>query len=213
VKTAIIVTLAALLLAAPAVAHADQCQWIDDPAIATRAVRELTSHPEIIAFCEPCGDVAPGAPRTAASVTIQRVDDRAVELVVNGDSVDLAYLYVKTSARQYRNLAALAGCPTTGVSPSLQVEAATSAGVLIRADNRALVTRAPAAVTPTPDVPVAAVPTVVIVSSAPSIGIMLLLACGAPLALLGGLALWLATRRRPLHVPRASRLTPPSSGV
>ncbi|MEO7735196.1 MAG: hypothetical protein ABIY55_29850, partial [Kofleriaceae bacterium] len=132
-KAAIIAVIA---VAAPAgLARADQCQWLDDPAIATRAQRELARHPDVIAFCEPCGDLAPGAPDTARSAVVQPLRDHAVSLVINGDSVDLAYLYVKTSEHQYRNLAALAGCPTRGVSPSLRVDAATADGVLIRVDH------------------------------------------------------------------------------
>jgi len=200
VKAAII---AAIAVAAPAgLARADQCQWLDDPAIATRAARELERHPEIIAFCEPCGDPAPGAPDRVRSVAVQPLRDRAVSLVVNGDSVDLAYLYVKTSVHQYRNLAALAGCPTRDVSPSLRVDPATADGVLIRADRAALpaVTAAPAAPPPT----------IVIVAATPPSPALLVLGGGAALAVLGGLALWLAARRRTGHVPRATRLAPPS---
>jgi len=128
----ILLVLAAMLAARSA--RADQCQWLADPEIATRAAHELASHPEIVAFCEPCGDAAPGAPRKATNVAVQQLGDHATSITIDGDSVDLAYTYVKTSERQYRNLAALAGCATSGVSPSLRVDAATAAGVLIRAD-------------------------------------------------------------------------------
>jgi hypothetical protein len=209
--------IAAVAVLAPAgLAHADQCQWLDDPAIATRAARELAGHPEIIAFCEPCGDLAPGAPHTARSVVTQPLRDRAVSLVVDGDSVDLAYLYVKTSAHQYRNLAALAGCPTRDVSPSLRVEAATADGVLIHADHAAMAPSAPPviaapppAVSATPRAVTAPPTTIVIVASAPPSLALLILGGGATLAILGSLALWLAARRRPRHVPRATRLEPP----
>jgi hypothetical protein len=207
VKAAIVAAVAVWLPAG--LAHADQCQWLDDPAIATRAARELASHPEIIAFCEPCGDVAPGAPTTARSVVVHPLRDHAVSLVVDGDSVDLAYLYVKTSAHQYRNLAVLAGCPTAGVSPSLGVEAATAEGVLIRPDHAALAPIAPPAVTAAPPAVTGAPPTIVIVASAAPSLAFLVLGCGATLAVLGSLALWLAARRRPGHLPRATRLRPP----
>ncbi|MBC7973608.1 MAG: hypothetical protein H7138_01390, partial [Myxococcales bacterium] len=192
------------LTAAPA--RADQCQWLEDPAVATRAMRELASHPEVISYCEPCGDAAPGAPYSVASTSIRRVDPSAVTLVVDGQEVDLAYLYVKTGERQYRNLAALAGCPTSDVSPSLRVETATAAGVLIQADRRAEPAMPVMLATPAVEPPA---PTVIVVAAAPMSWLDAFLALGAPLLILGSLALWIASRRRALHVPRASRLSPP----
>jgi len=209
VKAAIAAALVALTASA---ARADQCQWHEDPAVVTRAARELTSHPEVVAFCEPCGDVAPGAPHRVTSVTTRRPTAQLVSLEVDGEEVDLAYLYVKTSAGQYRNLAALAGCPTTGVSPRLRVDAATSAGVLIRAEQGAppAALPEPAALPQPAATPAPVAPTVVIVASpSPSLWLIALVGVVAPITGLGSLALWLLARRRERHVPRASRLTPP----
>ena len=42
---------------------------------------------------------------------------------------------MQTADERYDNLAALAGCPTSGVSPSLHVDSATPTGVLITASD------------------------------------------------------------------------------
>ena len=204
----ILLVLAAMLAARSA--RADQCQWLADPAIATRAARELASHPEIVTFCEPCGDAAPGAPRKATNVAVQQLGDHATSITIDGESVDLAYTYVKTSERQYRNLAALAGCATSGVSPSLRVDAATAAGVLIRADPGAPAAAMPAmpAMSP-PEPPAAAAPAIYVVSSSPSGWIGWLLGYSALFATLCALVMWRVARRRTAHVPRATKLEPP----
>ena len=44
--------------ALPSLAHADQCQLIDDE-VANRALAALKGHPKVIQFCEPCGDKTP----------------------------------------------------------------------------------------------------------------------------------------------------------
>jgi len=204
VKVATMAMLTAVITAAPAgLAHADQCQWLDDPAIATRAARELERQPDVVAFCEPCGDLAPGAPSPARTVMIQPQRDHAVSLTVNGDSVDLAYLYVKTSEHQYRNLAALAGCPTRGVSPSLRVDAATADGVLIHAD-RSLIAESATTAPPAPP------PPTVVVLATPASMVIGIVGSSATLALLAAFAWWCASRRRFRHIPRASGLRPPT---
>jgi hypothetical protein len=117
-----------------AIARADQCELLDDSEIALRAARILEPRGATIAtLCQPCGELAPGAPVAVTSVAVQRRGGGwAVE--INGTPVDLAYVYVRTSPRRYDNLAVLAGCSASGVSPGLTVTDATSNGVLIRAD-------------------------------------------------------------------------------
>jgi hypothetical protein len=124
--------IAALAVAWPAAARADQCAVVDR-ATAARAIDELFRHAEIISYCEPCGDAAPGLPTHAARAMTRHVEG-GVEVVIDGRPVDLAYTYVQTSSHRYENLAALVACPTTGVSPSLAVDDATPTGVLIHAD-------------------------------------------------------------------------------
>jgi hypothetical protein len=123
--------LAVLFLLVPTVAHADQCELVSD-AVATRAVSALRGHPNVIEFCEPCGDQAPGAPHAIGHLA-QRGSDGSFAVTLDQREVDLAYLYVQTAPSTYANVAALAGCPTTGVSPSLHVDAASDRGVLITA--------------------------------------------------------------------------------
>src|SRR5262245_64618847 len=98
-------------------ARADSCPVVDD-ARAARALDVLDRHPDVISYCEPCGDVAPEPP-VHVTRTVARHGPRGVEIVLDGRAIDLAYTYVQTSSHRYENLAALAGCPTTGVSPSL----------------------------------------------------------------------------------------------
>jgi hypothetical protein len=113
-------------------ARADQCAWIDG-AVARKAQTLLTSAPKFIEFCEPCGDKAPGIPQRVQGVDIHPADGELSELTLNGKPIDLAYIFIKTDDTHYKNLAALAGCPATGVSPSLTIAAETPNGVLITA--------------------------------------------------------------------------------
>lgn len=116
-------------------ARADQCAWVDKH-VAERAHELVAQAPNVIAFCEPCGDQAPGAPVAVTSYAIGEPDSGFGELSINGASVDLAYTYVQTSPTEYTNLALLAGCPATGVSPSLEVAAETQHGVLVTASDK-----------------------------------------------------------------------------
>ena len=139
----VLVSLGTLTLAT-ATARADQCQWLDH-ATAARALGALASQPEVVAFCEPCGDIAPGIPYRATATSLRPAGE-AVELVVNGAAVDLAYVYAKTDARTFHNLAALADCPARGVSPTLAIADETADGVLITASDRPAPVSAPAPV-------------------------------------------------------------------
>ena len=150
--------------------------------MAAYARQLIADHPMVGRFCEPCGDRVPGEPERAT-----RVPD------------DLAYAYIQTSPHRYDNLAALVGCPTVGVSPSLRVEEAPDRGVLILPDSSE-----PAAIPQMPALPAAPVelaPTV-IVQSTISDG----LGWSAIAAGCGGTALlWLVAlrlRRRRTHRPR-----------
>jgi len=119
-----------LLLVLPAVAHADQCELVSDQ-VATRAVDVLHGQPNVLAYCEPCGDKAPGEPHRIDHLAKQRGLDGYYAVTLDKREVDLAYTYVQTAPSKYENVAALAGCPTSGVSPSLDVNDASDKGVLI----------------------------------------------------------------------------------
>jgi hypothetical protein len=190
----------AVLFARPA--HADQCAWLEEPSVARRAVRELMSHPEYAELCEPCGDQAPSVPRRAAKVRLHMFEG-AREVLIDEAAVDIAYVYVKTADRQYRNLAMLAGCPTTGVSPRLVVQAETPTGDLIVADPGMRRAAAPAPAPRVADAPPP--PAIVLVETPDPRGWLVAVAL---LASLGAAAAWRQARRRLPHVPRAANLRP-----
>jgi hypothetical protein len=208
-RVAFVLASVALLSARPA--RADQCQWLDDASIARRAIRELRSHPELVQFCEPCGDTAPGEPRRANQVAMRTLDGHR-EVSIDGETVDLAYVYVKMSGHLYRNLAMLAGCAATGVSPRLRVDPATPTSVMIRAE---LAPARPAPAPPSPAPPAMTAPEVepaaatrIIYVELPPDSTRRWLAGVALLASLGALGAWRMARRRPSHVPRATSLRP-----
>lgn len=205
-KVAFALASLAVLFARPA--HADQCAWLDEPSVARRAVRELASYPEYIELCEPCGDQAPSAPRRAGKVRLN-VFQGTREVLIDDVAIDLAYVYVKTADRQYRNLAMLAGCPTTGVSPRLLVHYATPTGSLIVADPG--IQPPAASVRPAPAEPPVAAPAA---PPPPAIAYVEVpdprrwLTVVALLASLAAIAAWRVGRRRLSHVPRAANLRP-----
>ena len=205
-KVAFALASLAMLFARPA--HADQCAWLDEPSVARRAARELMSHPEYAELCEPCGDQAPSVPRRAAKVRLH-VFQGAREVLIDEAAVDIAYIYVKTADRQFRNLALLAGCPTTGVSPRLVVQAATPTGDLIVADpgmRRAAAAVPAPALAPEPLVAAALPPPTIVYVEAPESRRWLVVV--ALLASLGAAVAWRQARRRMAHVPRAANLRP-----
>jgi hypothetical protein len=118
------------VLLLPALAHADQCELISDQ-IATRALAVMQAHPNVVEYCEPCGDRAPGEPHRIDHLAKQRDTDGYYAVTLDKREVDLAYAYVQTAPSKYENVAALAGCPTSGVSPTLDVTDASDRGVLI----------------------------------------------------------------------------------
>jgi hypothetical protein len=199
------------LVAGAGTARADQCQALDD-AQAQKAQAILTSAATYIEFCEPCGDVAPGMPQKVANVNIDTPGADYRELTVNGTPIDLAYVFVKTSDAQYQNLAKLAGCPATGVSPSLAMESETKDGVMITADTKAppepppppAVTSIPAYTVPAPPPPQVYVYTTVS-REVPWLAIALA-ACGGFVTGSATTLTLLAIRRRGAMRPRAMDL-------
>ena len=183
----------ASLVVAARVAQADQCASVSSE-MAAHARQLIADHPTVVMFCEPCSDRVPGEP-----AALQTVSSEGSEVRFNGLAIDLAYTYVQTSPRRYDNLAALVGCPTLGVSPSLRVEEATDRGVLIVPDSSEPVAIPPVAVSPVSPVPLAPV---VIVRTTTTTGLGWLEiagGCGAT-SLLWLVALRL--RRRRAHRPR-----------
>jgi len=185
-------------------AHADQCEWVAD-AVAHRAQQILAKHPQVIQFCEPCGDAAPGTPVETKTVAVTRPQAGYKQLQINGQAIDLAYAYVKTSSTQYANLAKLAGCATEGVSPTLTVADETSHGVLITPSDVpvAIATEPALPRVPTPIAPVYIYSTTT--EHLPWLAVALATAAGFVLGA-GSTRLVVALRRRRAMRPRASEL-------
>lgn len=181
------------LVVAARVAHADQCASVSSE-MATHARQLIADHPMVVMFCEPCGDRVPGEP-----AALESASNSSSVVRFNGLPIDLAYTYVQTSPRRYDNLAALVGCPTTGVSPSLRVEDATDHGVLIVPDSSEAVAIPRMTVLPEPPVPLA--PTVIVqATTTTGLGWPEIAAGCSGTSLLWLVALRL--RRRRVHRPR-----------
>ena len=113
-----------LLLVAGA-AQADQYSYVTVQQ-ATQALHEIVRSPRVHAFCAPCGD-SRSQPMGVAQVEIGRVwegaganpyraDDGQTfwQVYVNGEPIDLAYLYVQ-DGRGWENLALRLGLPAVDV--------------------------------------------------------------------------------------------------
>ncbi|MEO6775376.1 MAG: hypothetical protein ABI467_20605 [Kofleriaceae bacterium] len=148
-KALLVFPFVVLSTVAPAAAYADQCELVSDQ-IATRALDVLRSHPNVIEYCEPCGDQAPGEPHRIDHLAKQRDTDGSYEVTLDKREIDLAYTYVQTAPSRYENVAALAACPTSGVSPSLAVADASDRGVLITPSPVPVVAAAPPPPPPAP---------------------------------------------------------------
>jgi hypothetical protein len=124
--TAPTVSLAAALLlsaATPALAAA--------PGAPERAIDLIRDYGEVIEYCEPCGDLAPGEPlRVSQPARVHRSAGRTV-LVVEGREMALEHTYVRTEPGWFRNLALLVGLEAGDQPPSLRVRRATDTGELI----------------------------------------------------------------------------------
>lgn len=98
------------------VALADQCSWISAQNAAA-ALEHLGPGREWLAFCEPCGDAEPVLGKVGRA-TVATVDGgRFRQVSIDGNPVDLAYTYVHAgNDAGFTNLAALVGCPATGVT-------------------------------------------------------------------------------------------------
>jgi hypothetical protein len=108
-------------------ALADQCAALDATQ-AEAALGYLEVGDTVYHYCEPCGDTEPRA-EVVESVTVEvepvtpgAQEEAYREVVINGQGVDLAYLYV-LDEDAWTNLAGLAQCPATDVSPVLTLPA------------------------------------------------------------------------------------------
>jgi hypothetical protein len=110
-------------------AGAKPCGWRDinlhvfDRATVKRAATVLKQYPTYVEYCIPCRDAGPSAPVVAHEVDVDTVGepDGSVDVISNGDRLNLADTYVQVSADRYVNLAALAGCPFDDIPQTLPV--------------------------------------------------------------------------------------------
>lgn len=203
-------------------AHADQCAWVS-PRVAERASQALAGDAVVLDYCQPCGEVAPGEPRPVGQVSLRSVGDGYQEVVLDGRGIDLAYTYLRTAPDRFENLAALSGCPATGVSARIGVAPRDQTIAPAAAPTRFASPPPPASVAPAPTpIPshyVTPAPPVHVVqlSVAPIAPAWLIALAGATSALAAGLALVVVSasrRRRSSSLPRALALVDrkPDSG-
>ena len=102
-------------------ARADQCAWVDK-AVADAAAKYLTPKTDWAQLCEPCGEKQPVYRKVQSAAVVRATSSGGYyEVVIDGEAVDLAYVFTVRSAEDKKlgNLAALVGCPTTGVSKTI----------------------------------------------------------------------------------------------
>lgn len=100
-------------------AHADQCATMPT-AQAYAALRQIPYGSTILPLCEPCGEQVDLSRVTTVRSSMVMLNDLVTgHVTVNGDSVDVAYLYVRGADGVFRNVAMLAGCPVEHVSATV----------------------------------------------------------------------------------------------
>jgi hypothetical protein len=77
----------------------------------------------IVRLCEPCGErLTPNRrPELVLTATSSLQSANAHRVVVNGTSIDLAYVFVHIGNGHFVNLARLSRCPASDVSPRIFV--------------------------------------------------------------------------------------------
>jgi len=176
-------------------AHADQCQLVDS-GTAVRALQLLHDHPNVVTYCEPCGDRAPSDVTNAAWVATERDRSGSYQVVIDRREVDLAYTFVQTDPDRFDNLAQLAGCPVSGVSTTLTIHP-------------------PVVIAPPAPVPQTVPQTTYVIHSPPSVSFVALLGTCAATSAACTLGLFFMLRRRriamkPRAIELADRLDPPT---
>ena len=101
-------------------AQADQCAAVSKEK-AREAVEHVPAGATWASYCEPCGDKAPVLHKSSAGAVARTSSIQGLwEVAIDGKAVDLAYVYVsRPKDDKLVNLAALAGCETTGVSRAI----------------------------------------------------------------------------------------------
>lgn len=113
---ALLCLVTASLLGGTSVAAADQCAFNARP-VAERALALVKPGSTVLQFCEPCGDVL--SKMQPVVVKTISIDTRHHQVIVNGDDVDLAYLFVKTSPTKFENVGIATQCGARYVSATI----------------------------------------------------------------------------------------------
>jgi len=113
----------ALAIAIPTAAFADQYAW-NDRDVAIKGAAVLAQGRRVIHYCEPCKGGHRDKPVTIATETkVRRAKstDPYYEVVVDGEAVDLAYVFVEVipGSNTFDNVATVLGLKPHQVSPQL----------------------------------------------------------------------------------------------
>jgi uncharacterized protein (TIGR03382 family) len=124
-RTLLIGLVAATSLLVPAIAHADQCAWMTKEQ-AIEGAKQIAVNgfgTNLLDYCEPCGDTeATAKPVKGISYGAVPDDPSYYQVKVNGNALDLAYVYVLVDTDDdakpdtYVNAGSLAGCPVQDVT-------------------------------------------------------------------------------------------------
>ncbi|MDJ0573506.1 MAG: hypothetical protein QNJ53_31320 [Pleurocapsa sp. MO_192.B19] len=100
-------------------ALADQCSYITKEQAST-AISRLNLNQTIYKLCEPCGEKNP-QPTMIENLSMETVDGKDFwQVKVNAQGIDLAYVFIDSGIDgNFINLAAVANCTATRVSPVL----------------------------------------------------------------------------------------------
>lgn len=93
-----------LLLALPLVALADQAAWITKEQ-AKKTVVLLKNKKQIKHYCAPCEDKTVRTEDVETVAAEHASDENYWEVKINGEAVDLAYLYFQTKDGKWKNVA------------------------------------------------------------------------------------------------------------
>src|SRR5262245_58862147 len=109
-------SLGVVLASASSIARADQCAYVSAKE-AERAAAILKRTKEMVEYCELCNGEGPKLTKIH-DVKVTIIDPENREVTVNGQGIDLAYVFVpqKEGSHEYQNLAKLSKCNATGVS-------------------------------------------------------------------------------------------------
>ncbi len=111
--------MAVLAIVTASASYADQCEVITKQQ-AQKAQKVLKEGTDFFTFCQPCNDTRISPQAKVQTVTTEPFDQtKNVTMKVNGESVDLAYLYVRTSGPKFQNVAKLVKCTATGVTSAI----------------------------------------------------------------------------------------------